>query len=143
MSTPREILDQAVTAWNAKDEARLLAIASQDIDLPSPGGLTFRGLDGFHQWYQLWMEGFPNRLLRVHNIVSATDQLIYEGTFTGTHTGVLHLPTGDVPPTGRRINVDYVGVLRISNGRMSYLRHYLDVMDLMAQLGLVGVEAKA
>jgi predicted ester cyclase len=119
-----------------------LALATPDIELPAPRGLTFRGLDGFRQWFRMWMETAPDRQVRVRNVVTAQNQLIYEGTFTGMQTGVLYLPTGDIPPTARRINADYVGVLRVSGGKISYLHHYFDVMELMTQLGLVASGAK-
>jgi predicted ester cyclase len=142
MSTAKQVLDEAVMAFNASDEASFLALASPDVELPAPGGLDFRGLDGFRQWFRLWTDAFPDRKVRYHNIVSEGNQLIGEGTFTGTHTGVMRLPAGDVPPTGRHVTIDYVAVQRVSDGKITYLRHYLDVMDLMTQLGLVGAEAK-
>jgi predicted ester cyclase len=142
MLTPKQVLQKTVDAWNASDEAGVLAMAAPDVDLPAPGGLNFKGAEGFRQWYRLWAEACPDRIVRYHNLVGEGDQLIGEGTFTGTHTGVLHLPTGDVPPTGRHVSADYVAVLRVSGEKITYMRHYFDVMDLMVQLGLVGAEAK-
>jgi ketosteroid isomerase-like protein len=54
----------------------------------------------------------------------------------------MRLPNGDVPPTGKSLIIDYVGVQRVSDGKITYLRHYLDVMDLMTPLGLAGTRAK-
>jgi predicted ester cyclase len=143
MSTAKQVLDQAVAAFNAKDEAGFLALADPGIELPAPGGLNFQGLDGCRQWYRLWTEAFPDRKVKYHNVVGDENQVIGEGTFTGTHTGVMHLPTGDVPATGRSAKLDYVAVERISGGKIVYLRHYLDVMELMTQLGLLGTPAQA
>lgn len=139
----KQVLEQAVEAFNAKDEEKFVAMASPDVELPSPGGINLRGIDGFRQWFRLWTEAFPDRQVRYHNIVGDENQAIGEGTFTGSHTGVMRLPTGDVPPTGRSVTLDYAAVQRVSNGKITYLRHYLDVMELMTQLGLVGAEAKA
>jgi predicted ester cyclase len=142
MSTAKQVLDQAVEAFNAKDEVRFLALAKSDVDLPAPGGLNFHGLDGFRQWYRLWTEAFPDRKVQYYNVLSDDSQLIGEGTFKGTHTGVLRLPAGEVPPTGKRVTIDYVAVQRVADGKITYLRHYLDTMELMTQLGLVGAEAQ-
>jgi steroid delta-isomerase-like uncharacterized protein len=139
----KQVLEQAVDAFNAKDEERFVSLASSDIELPSSGGINLRGRDGFRQWFQLWTVAFPDRQVRYHNVVGDADQVIGEGTFTGKHTGVMRLPTGDVPPTGKSVTIDYVAVQRVSNGKITYLRHYIDVMDLMTQLGLVGAEATA
>jgi steroid delta-isomerase-like uncharacterized protein len=139
----KQVLEQAVEAFNAKDEEKFVALGSPDIELPSSGGINLRGRDGFRQWFQLWTEAFPDRQVRYHNVVEDGSQAIGEGTFKGRHTGVMRLPTGDVPPTGKSVTIDYVAVQRVSNGKITYLRHYLDVMELMSQLGLVGAEAKA
>ena len=142
MLTANQVLDRSVEAWNTSDEAGVLALAAPDVELRAPAGLDFRGVEGFRQWYRLWAEACPDRTVRYHNVVGDGRQAIGEGTFTGTHTGVLRLPSGDVPPTGKHVKADYVAVLRATGGKITYLRHYFDVMDLMIQLGLVGAEAK-
>jgi predicted ester cyclase len=143
MASAKAVLEKAVKLWNAGDEAGVLALGSPEVELTASGGLDFHGLDGLQQWYRLWDEACPDRVIRYHNVVGDEDQVIGEGTFTGTHTGVLHLPTGDVPPTGRRLKSDFVAVIRVSQDRITYMRHYLDVMDLMIQLGLIPAPAGA
>jgi steroid delta-isomerase-like uncharacterized protein len=143
MSSARTVIDQAIAAWNDKDEARFVALGTPDIELVSSGAPDAKGTDAFRGWFQMWTEAFPDRQVHYHNIVSDEHQAIGEGVFTGTHNGSLHLPTGDVPATGRSLNVPYVAVLRTSGGKITYMRHYLDVMDLMVQLGLVGEPATA
>jgi predicted ester cyclase len=142
MLTAKEVLHKTVDSWNASDEAGVLAMAAPGVELTAPAGLDYKGVEGFRQWYRLWAEACPDQIVRYHNLIGERDQVIGEGTFTGTHTGVLRLPSGDVPPTGKHVSADYVAVLRTSGGKITYMRHYFDVMDLMAQLGLVGAEAK-
>ena len=142
MLTAKQVFDKTVAAWNASDESEVLAQSAPDVELRAPGGLDFNGTEGLRQWFRLWAEACPDRVVRYHNVVGDAGQIIGEGTLKATHTGVLHLPTGDIPPTGRHITADYVAVLRVANGKITYMRHYFDVMDLMVQLGLVGAEAK-
>ena len=141
MLTARQVLDKTVAAWNASDEAGVVAMGAPDVELTASGGLDFNGKEGFRKWYQLWAEACPDRVVRYHDVVEDDGLAIGEGTFTGTHTGTLHLPIGDVPATGRHLKADYVAVLRVSGGKITYMRHYFDVMDLMIQLGLAGAEA--
>jgi ketosteroid isomerase-like protein len=141
MLTARQVLDRTVTAWNASDEEEVVAMGDPDIELTASGGLDFKGSYGLRKWYRLWAEACPDRVVRYHNVVEAAGQAIGEGTFTGTHTGTLHLPMGDVPATGRHLKADYVAVLRVAGGKITYMRHYFDVMDLMIQLGLAGEAA--
>lgn len=141
MATAKSVLERAVEAWNAGDEAAFVAIGDPGAELSSPGGLDFHGAAGVRAWYRLWKEACPDRIVRYTNLVGDEDQVIGEGTFTGTHTGTLHLPTGDVPPTGKRVQADFVAVVKTSNDRITHMRHYFDLMDFMAQLGLLGAPA--
>jgi predicted ester cyclase len=143
MTSARSVLEQAVNALNSRQEAAFVALGAPDIDLPSPGGLNFHGTEGFRAWYRLWDDACPDHVVRYHNIVGDGEQAIGEGIFTGTQTGVLHLPTGDVPPSGRKLKADFAAVIRVKDGKITYLRHYFDVMDMMVQLGLVGAPATA
>lgn len=143
MLSPREVLDDIIDALNTKNEDRYVAPAGPNFELRAPGGIRVRGKDGFRNWYRTWTEACPDCSLRCHNAVSDGAEVMWEGTFIGTHTGVLHLPSGDVPPTGRHLTVDYAGAMRISDGEIAYWRDYFDLMDVMAQLGLVGAEARA
>lgn len=142
MLTPKEVFDKTVVAFNEGDIDAALALASPAIELTAPGGLDFSGKEGLRQWFQLWSDACPDRRVRYHNVITQGDQVIGEGTFTGTHTGVLHLPTGDVPATGRHVSADYAAVVRVDDQEITYMRHYMDLMGLMIQLGLVGAEAK-
>ena len=100
MTSARAVLAQAVDAFNSRNEKAFLALGAADVDLPSPGGLNFHGAEGWRAWYRLWDDACPDHRVRYHNIVGDGEQAIGEGVFTGTQTGVLHLPTGDVPPSG-------------------------------------------
>lgn len=141
--TPKEVLEKAVSTWNAKDEQGFTSLASTDIRIVGSGGLELQGLGGMRQFYQLWRGAFSDNVIRYHNVVDSAEQVIGEATFTGTHTETLAAPTGEIPPTNRRVSVDYVGALNVSGGKITSMRIYFDVLDLMAQLGLVGAPATA
>ena len=67
--------------------------------------------------------------------------IVEEGTFTGTHRGVLHSPAGDIPPTGRRVTVDYIHVLRYRDGQHISFNLMFDRLLMLEQLGLVPAPA--
>jgi steroid delta-isomerase-like uncharacterized protein len=136
-----EVLEKAVETWNRRDKEAFVALGSPDVIVTASGGIELRGSAGMRQFYDLWFEACPDNQIRYDNVVGGGDRVIGEANFTGTHTGVLHSPAGGVPPTGKRVSVDYVGALRVSNGKINSLRIYFDVMDLMIQLGLAGAPA--
>ena len=74
-------------------------------------------------------------------LLSATSRAVEEGTFSGTYDGVLHTPSGDVPPTGRAISVPYVHVLRYRDGLHVAFNLVFDRLLMLEQLGLVPAPA--
>jgi predicted ester cyclase len=69
------------------------------------------------------------------------DVAVEEGTFTGTHQGVLHSPNGDLPPTGRSVAVDYLQVLHIQDGKHVSFKLMYDRLLILEQLGVVAARS--
>jgi predicted ester cyclase len=44
---------------------------------------------------------------------------------------------GDISPTGRRVQAEYINVITVERGRVVRQRLILDRLDLLDQLGLV------
>ena len=66
-----------------------------------------------------------------------------EFTGRGTHTGPLQTPTGELPPTGRRIEVAFAQVLQFEQGKISYARLYFDALGMLQQLGVIPAPEQA
>ena len=73
----------------------------------------------------------------IHGLHIIDDVAVEEGTFTGTHRGVLRTPTSDVPPTGRTVRIPYIQVLRFRDGKHSSFNLMFDRLLMLEQLGLV------
>ena len=56
--------------------------------------------------------------------------------FTGTHTGPLATPAGEVPATGRTVRTTTVSMLRFRDGMIISERVIGDEFELVRQLGL-------
>jgi hypothetical protein len=54
----------------------------------------------------------------------------------GKHAGVLKTPSGDIPPTGRAIELPFCEVYRFQGGKISACNLYFDTGTLLRQLGL-------
>jgi SnoaL-like polyketide cyclase len=59
----------------------------------------------------------------------------------GRCNGVLRTPTGDVPPTGRAVSVDYIHVLRFRDGLHVSFNLIFDRLLMLEQLGLIPAPA--
>jgi len=108
------------------------------IDIPS--GMTSRGPDGYKQLILFFEEGFPDSGIEVTNLLATEDQAVVEFIGRGANTGPLHMPTGDVPPTGRAVEMRFCDVYRVRNGKIVSYRSYYDVFGFLQQLGLIPSE---
>jgi len=97
--------------------------------LPGPQGVT--------ELVTFFSQAFPGSRVDVTNVFATKDQAVIEFTGRGTNTGPLRLPTGDVPPTGRNAELQFVHVMRINPaGKIISLHTYYDQLSLLQQLGL-------
>jgi steroid delta-isomerase-like uncharacterized protein len=125
---------QSDPAWLDKS----LAFFAEDcevIDVPS--GMISRGPDGYKQLILFFEEGFPDSGIEITNLFATEDQAVVEFIGRGTNTGPLHMPTGDLPPTGRSVELRFCDVYRIGNGKIVSYRSYYDALGFMQQLGLI------
>jgi steroid delta-isomerase-like uncharacterized protein len=126
---------QSDPAWLDK----IIADVAEDCEIIDvPTGRTLRGPDGFKQLNLFFAEGFPDSRTEITNVVATEDQVVVEFTGRGTNTGPLHMPTGDLPPTGQYSELRFCSVYRITSGKIASGRVYYDVMTMLQQLGLMG-----
>jgi len=89
------------------------------------------------EFYGGWFAAFPDAHVDVHSLHVVDDVAVEEGTFTGTHDGVLKSPMGDVPPTGRPVRIAYIQVLRFRDGKHVSFNLMFDRLSMLEQLGLI------
>jgi len=90
-------------------------------------------LEGLKQGVQSWRTAFPDLRFTVDDIWESGDKVIARFHYTGTHKG----PMGDIPPTGKKINVEGFDVVRFSGDKCVEHWGMSDRMTMMEQLGLV------
>jgi steroid delta-isomerase-like uncharacterized protein len=134
--TVREAFERGTEAFNAHDLVGFADVLADDVVFAAPGGSRGKGKAACVGFYGSWLSAFPDAHVEVHRVHIAGDVAVEEGTFTGTHNGVLHTPAGDVPPTGRSVSIDYVQVLRYQDGKHVSFNLMFDRLSLLEQLGL-------
>jgi steroid delta-isomerase-like uncharacterized protein len=115
----------------------VVAFATDSYLTNVPTGTTLPGSEGYKQFVLFFAEAFPDSMIEVTNAFATEDQVVLEYTGRGTNTGPLHLPTGDIPATGRRAELRLCDVTQIRNGKIVSYHTYYDTMTLLLQLGLV------
>lgn len=139
----REAFEVGTETFNAHDIDGFAAVLADDAVVAAPGGMRGAGKAACVAFYSGWFDTFPDAHVAIHDVHFIDDVAVEVGTFSGTHHGVLHGPTGDVPPTGRSVRVDYIHVLRYRAGKHISFNLMFDRLQMLEQLGLVPAAAPA
>lgn len=84
-----------------------------------------------------WFTAFPDTKWELQNLMSSGDTFVAEGIFKGTHSGPMRTPDGEIPATGRTVEMPCCFIGRVSeNGLIAEDRTYLNQVIMMEQLGL-------
>ena len=99
MST-REAFERGTDTFNAHDIDGFAGVLADDVVFTAPGGMRGEGKDACVEFYAGWFRAFSDAHVEVDDVEIIDDVAVGEGTFTGTHDGVLHSPMGEFQPTG-------------------------------------------
>ena len=135
--TVREAFEKGTQTFNAHDIDAFTSVLDDDVIYRAPGGISGQGKAACAQFFAGWFGAFPDAHVEVHALHISGDVAVEEGTFTGTHNGVLHTPADDIAPTGRPVTVGYLQVLRFRDGKHVSFNLMYDRLLLLEQLGLV------
>ena len=121
----------------SKAQKHRTAVLADNVVFQAPGGMRGQGKPACVEFYGGWLSAFPDGHVEVHDIHFVDDVAVEEGTFSGTHNGVLHTPTGDIPATGRSVSLDYIQVLRFCDGKHVSFKLMFDRLLMLEQLHLM------
>ena len=143
MADPRQVTAENLAAVNAHDPQRIRATYADDAVLEAPGPARFEGADAITEYVMVWLRAFPDARQTIVNEFVVGDSVVAEFTLTGTHTGALAAPDGDIPPTNRKATGRGMGIQRIENGKIVEEHIYFDQLEILSQLGVVPEPATA
>jgi ketosteroid isomerase-like protein len=141
MAELTELVKRYYEAFNRGDLDEAARAFSPDVETIEPGAGTIRGVDQWKAYGAGFRRAMPDARLNFKSAVEQGNTLAVEGTFTGTHTGPLLTPTGEVAPTGRSIELPYIDVYTAEGGLLVTHRVYYDQITMLAQLGLIPAPA--
>ena len=91
------------------------------------------GLEGLKQVVTMFRTAFPDLHCTVEEMIAEGDKVMARGTIRGTHKGEFM----GVPPTGKRVRVTGIDIVRIAGGKVVERWGNFDEMGMMQQLGVV------
>lgn len=141
MSAPMEVIERHLAAFNAKDADAEPFSADAEVIAP---GAQLRGRDEILNWLRGYWEAFPDARNEVARWIGEGRLTAAEGTLFGTHTGILRTPEGEVPPTGRHVEIRWMAVYEVAGEELVSEHLYFDPTEFLTQLGLApGTPAEA
>jgi ketosteroid isomerase-like protein len=139
--TAREAFERGTATFNAHDLIGFAEVLADNVVFKAPGGMHGEGKAACAAFFGGWFAAFPDAHVEVQAVHIMDDFAVEEGIFTGTQDGVLRGPAGDIPPTGRSVEVDYVHVLRYRDGKHVSFNLMFDRLMMLEQLGVVPAPA--
>ena len=125
-------------AYNARDWDAAIALTTPEVEFVNVAtGETFQGPDGVRRFLGGWATAFPDSQVETTQVYASEDGAVLEFRGRGSQTGPLQSPAGDIPPTGRSVDVPFAQVLELREGKVARARLYFDSMTLLQQLGVV------
>ena len=88
------------------------------------------GAAGVKQFFAMFRDAFPDAQVSIDELVADGDRVAVATTLTGTHEGELL----GIAPTGRRVSVTGIDLVRVQDGRIVEHRGLTDIVGLMRQL---------
>jgi steroid delta-isomerase-like uncharacterized protein len=93
---------------------------------PPTGRADFAYLFGF-------MNAFPDSRVTIDDMIAEGDQVVTKKTFRGTHEGEF----AGIPPTGKTVELQFVDIMRVHNGKIVEHWNCIDQLSFMQQLGVI------
>jgi predicted ester cyclase len=142
MGQAADVMHRKIAAFNAQDAKQIMALVSPDVEWAVPGGLL-RGPDQAIAFFSVLWEAFPDIELTITCESENGSTVLMHGRAQGSHNGTFHTPAGDIPPTGKYVDLPFAEYYDIENGVIVSARCLFDRLDLLEQLGVAPVPAHA
>lgn len=142
MGQLRDLVETHYRGVSENDLDLAASVFTTDVVSIDPGAGRMDGIEPFRAYGEMFLRAFPDGVLRATRFVAETDRaIVVEGVFSGTHTGPLAGPDGEIPATGRRLELPFVDVFDARDGLLCEHHIYYDQMAMLGQLGLIPAPA--
>ena len=127
----KDIVRRYQEAYNTANYDALDAVVAVDVLTPNMIPSMPRGLEGAKLVHQKTLIGMPDYHTSIEDLIAEGDKVVARVTMTGTHTGDFY----GIPPTGRRVNLTAIYIIRIADGKIVEHWGEEDGVTVLKQLG--------
>ena len=136
MTTNTQRLHAYLNAIDRHDRESILDTYTDDVEIRAPG-TKLDGRAAAAAWIDVFLRAFPDLQHDILATVEEDNQVAAEIRFTGSHTGPLASPGGDIAATGKTVTLDYADILRFAGKQLQSEHVYFDQAAFLSQLGLL------
>lgn len=126
------VLDAHSAAESARDVDGVIATFHHPRYEIVPTGEVFDGEEAVRAYHGENFAGIPDFRVQPVRVFHAEDAVLEEAVVSGTHTGTWH----DLPPTGRFVSVEVLGIYVFEEDRLVCERVYYDLLTVLKGLGV-------
>ena len=121
-------------ALNRKDVSGIVDQFTETAELlDMPSGSVVRGKKMLTEYFQNWLNAFPDGKGEIKNLIEKDDLMVAETMGTGTLQGTFSTPHGALMASGRKVVVRFCQLFRVQAGKIVSSRTYYDMAGIIAQ----------
>jgi steroid delta-isomerase-like uncharacterized protein len=124
-------------ALDRRDVDRAVSFLDQNAEWSFVGSICMRGSEALRQAMQAHFATFPDHQEELTDLIATEERVAVEYVGRGTHQAPFDTPYGQIPPTGRRVELPSCDVHQIKNGKIVEIHTYFDWASLFQQLGVI------
>ena len=128
-----QVATAMVEAVNSRNLDQLDELVASDMVRHSTAtdGIVVATLEEFKEFLRKDFAGVPDSVITIDIIFGSDEYVALRAIYSGTQTGEV----GPFPPSGKRIELPYIGILRFSEGKISEMWVEWDNIFMLKQLG--------
>ena len=127
----KDIVRRYQEAYNTSNFEALAEVLATDVITPNIISGMPPGIEGAKAVHQKTLLGMPDYYTTIEDLIAESDRVVARVRMTGTHTGNFY----GIEPTGRRVNLTSIYIVRISNGKIVEHWGEEDGVTVLKQLG--------
>ena len=130
----KDVLRGAIeNVWNKGDLSAIAQYYAADVVIHGALPGLPPGLEGVRQVISAYRAAFPDVQLTIEELIAEGDTVADRWMWTGTHKGEFM----GIAPTGKKVKLGGVSIVRIADGKIVEIRSASDNLELMKQLGAI------
>lgn len=116
----------------------------RDIMIEAPGAAGSMTRDQYTGYLQGYLDAFPDLHFDILQTIAQGNHVVVIWRASGTHTGPMRAPNGDmIPATNRKGVVEGSTLYEFRAGKLARTKNFWDMVGLLVQLGLMTQMSKS